>query len=126
MHRVLRGAPRAQGQGGVPGQPRDSAVEANALNRLTRRINVVDPAKLGVIDASLIEDQEVVGRGWNIGEERIVPLQGEEVTAGGSEDRKGDRDICRSAKIMKAAGRQVGIDIAENEIAREFRSCVGI
>jgi len=55
-----------------------------------------------------------------IGEERIVPLQGEEVSARRSKRWKRDRDLPGGAKIMKATGRQVGIDIAENEIAANF------
>src|SRR5262249_28808990 len=87
---------------------------------------VVDAAQLGVIQAVAVEYQEVIGGGGNVGEERIVPLQHHEVRSRRSKDGKGDRDSLLGAEIVKAAGSEIGIDIAQNEIAGKFRARVGV
>src|SRR6516165_7066418 len=126
MHRVLSGTAGAERDGEKVGQPSRPAGEDNALNRLARRIYVVNAAEFGVIEAIVVEDQEIVGRGRRNVEERIVPLQDEEVVAGGSKDRKCDRDIPGSTEIVEASARELSGDISENEVAGVFRTGVGI
>src|SRR6202044_693461 len=98
----------------------------HTLYRLTGRIDVVDAAQLRVIEAVVVEYEEIVRRRRNIAEKRIVPLQREEVIARRSKDRQCDRNVVGGAEIMKATRRQVAIHVPKNKITGVFRAGSGI